>query len=298
MSRETRQAAPASAAFETTAATVDAYLVEWLETRRLPRNLALAIRYAALGPGKRLRPVLTLRSCEAVGGNAADALAAAAAVEMIHAFSLVHDDLPALDDDDLRRGRPTLHRQAGEALAILAGDALLGLSIELLLGRLPGELATPVSAELIGGCNRMICGQVYDSIPGSHEGGTPLERLRETHMQKTGALIRAACRAGALCGRADGRQLLAVSRFGEAAGLMFQVVDDLLDVTGTTEQLGKTAGRDAERRRLTYPALLGLEGSRAEVERLQAEALASLEPLGDGAAPLRDLCIYLGARTH
>ncbi|MHC4429007.1 MAG: polyprenyl synthetase family protein, partial [Planctomycetota bacterium] len=201
-------------------------------------------------------------------------------------------------DDDLRRGRPTLHRHAGEAMAILAGDALLGLAVELLVERLPRGLVLPVCRELIQGCNRMIAGQVYDTLPGAHEGGTDLDRLRTTHCNKTGALIRAACRAGAICGGADERQLEAVTRFGEAIGLMFQVVDDLLDVTGTTEHIGKKAGKDAEQGKLTYPALLGIGGSREEVRRLGAEASAAVEPLGERAAPLRELCDYLAGRTR
>jgi geranylgeranyl pyrophosphate synthase len=277
---------------------VEVYLAEWLDGRPLPASLAEAVRYAVLGPGKRLRPILIVRSAEAVGGRADEALAPAAAIEMIHAFSLVHDDLPALDDDDLRRGRPTLHRHAGEALAILAGDALLGLAVELLIDRLPQRLAVPVCRELIGGCNRMIAGQVCDTLPGAHPTGTARERLETIHRNKTGALIRAACRAGAICGDATPPQLEAVTAFGEAVGLMFQVVDDLLDVTGTTEELGKTAGKDARQDKLTYPALLGVEGSRAEVQRLRGEALEALEPLGRGAGPLRELCDYLSARTR
>jgi len=277
---------------------VDRYLADWLDGRSLPPNLDAAIRYAALGPGKRLRPLLTIRCCETVGGNADDALAPAAAVELIHAFSLVHDDLPSLDDDDLRRGRPTLHRHAGEAMAVLAGDAMLGLAMELVLDRLPAELAQPVGEELIRGCNRMIAGQVYDTFPDAHESGSELERLLTTHRNKTGALLRAACRAGARCGRADERQLEAVTGFGEAIGLMFQIVDDLLDVTGTTQQLGKTAGKDAEQEKRTYPALLGLDASRNEVERLRSVALAALDPLGARAGALVELCEYLAARTR
>jgi len=277
---------------------LDHYLADWLDGRSLPHDLDAAIRYAALGPGKRLRPLLTIRCCEAVGGNEVDALAPAAAVELIHAFSLVHDDLPALDDDDLRRGRPTLHRHAGEAMAVLAGDAMLGLAMELVLDRLPAELARPVGRELIRGCNRMIAGQVYDTLPAAHESGSELDCLLITHRNKTGALLRAACRAGALCGRADERQLEAVTGFGEAVGLMFQIVDDLLDVTGTTEQLGKTAGKDAEQEKRTYPALLGLEASRREVARLHSVALAELDPLGPRAGALAELCDYLSARPR
>jgi geranylgeranyl diphosphate synthase type II len=277
---------------------VDAYLRDWIDGRDLPRNLADALRYAVLGPGKRLRPILAVRSCEAVGGAAERALAAAAAVEMIHAFSLVHDDLPALDDDDLRRGRPTLHCEVGEALALLAGDALLGLAVELVVERLPPDLALPVCREVIGGCNRMIVGQVYDTLPGSHRSGTPRERLLVTHRNKTGALIRAACRAGALCGGADPAQLGSITGFAEAVGLMFQAVDDLLDVTGTTEQLGKTAGKDAEQHKRTFPSVLGVAATREEVERLRGEALAALAPLGARADALRSLCEFLAVRTR
>lgn len=277
---------------------VDGYLESWLASRTLPANLHDAVTYAALGPGKRLRPFLVLQCCTIVGGRAEESLPAAAAVEMIHAFSLVHDDLPALDNDDLRRGRPTLHRQAGEALALLAGDALLGLAVELLLERLRPELAVPVASELIRGCNRMIVGQVYDTLPVPHESGSPLEQLRRTHANKTGALILAACRAGALCGGADERGLAAITAFGESVGLMFQIVDDLLDATGTAEELGKAAGKDAAQRKLTYPGLLGVEASRREVLRLQAAAREALARLGPQAQPLLDLCDYLAVRTR
>jgi geranylgeranyl diphosphate synthase type II len=277
---------------------VETYLSDWLDARPMPENLREAVRYAVLGPGKRLRPTLTVRCCQAVGGSAAEAMPPAAAVEMIHAFSLVHDDLPALDNDDLRRGRPTLHRHAGEAMAILAGDALLGLAVELLVERLPAERVEPVCGELIRGCNAMIVGQVYDTLPASDRTGSALDRLKTTHRNKTGALIRAACRAGGLSGGADPAQLEAVTGFGEAVGLMFQVVDDLLDVTETTEHLGKTAGKDVEQGKLTYPALMGLEASREEVRRLADEAHAALEPLGEWAGALGELCDYLASRTR
>jgi len=310
-------------------ARIDAYMATWIDQRPLPDNLREAIRYALLGPGKRLRPILTIRCCEAVGGiedairyallgpgkrlrpiltircceavgGIEDAaLAPAAAVEMIHAFSLVHDDLPAMDDDDLRRGRPTLHRHTSEAMAVLAGDALMGLAVELVLSRVePPELATAVCSELIRGCNDMIAGQVHDTLPGFDESIGPLERLQTIHRNKTGALIRAACRAGALCGGASKLQLEAITTYGEAVGLMFQVVDDLLDVTETTEQLGKTAGKDADQDKLTYPSVLGIEGSRSEAERLRLEALSALKTLGERAGTLRRLCEYLAVRNR
>jgi geranylgeranyl pyrophosphate synthase len=278
-------------------AQVDAWMGSWLTRRPLPPNLREAVAYALLGPGKRMRPILAIRSCEAVGGGIAAALPAAAAVEMIHAFSLVHDDLPALDDDDLRRGRPTLHRHAGEAMAILAGDALLGLALEVTSSLNPPELAAKVTLELSQGCNAMIAGQVYDTLPAFEGAPGPLERLQTVHRNKTGALIRAACRTGALCGNAAGQALEGITRYGEAIGLMFQVVDDLLDVTQTTKHLGKTAGKDVDQEKLTYPSVLGLDGTRREVERLRAEALAAIDPFGERARHLRQLCEFLAVRT-
>ncbi len=278
---------------------VCSFIERWLAARALPDRLREAIRYALLAPGKRLRPILTIHACEAVGGRADEALAAAAAVEMIHAFSLVHDDLPAMDDDDLRRGRPTLHRHAGEALAILAGDAMLGLAVEVVLSEVkPAERAAAVCRELILGTNDMIAGQVYDSVPELRAPEDAAVLLLKIHRHKTGALIRASCRMGALCGDAAPAELEQITRYGEAIGLMYQIVDDLLDVTQTTEHLGKTAGKDAGQHKLTYPALHGLERSRAEAERLRQEALAAIAELGDAALPLRQLCDYLAVRTR
>jgi geranylgeranyl diphosphate synthase type II len=295
--RTTRTIHPEEAA--SLARAVDDYMERWLDERPMPENLRAAIRYALLGPGKRMRPILVQRCCAAVGGREEDALAGAAAVEMIHAFSLAHDDLPAMDDDDLRRGRPTLHRHTNEAMAILAGDALLGLAVELVTTRLtPAERAATVCRELILGCNAMIAGQVHDTLPSFGVTVAPLERLQTIHRNKTGALIRAACRVGAICGDADPRQLAAVTRYGEAVGLMFQVVDDLLDVTQSTEHLGKTAGKDVDQDKLTYPAVLGVEASRREVRRLRDEAALALDDVDGDARALLELCDYLAVRTR
>jgi geranylgeranyl pyrophosphate synthase len=282
------------------AALVEGELERWLAARALPDNLLEAVRYAALAPGKRLRPVLVLQSCAAVGGREQHALSAAAAVELIHAFSLVHDDLPALDDDDLRRGRPTLHRHAGEAMAILAGDAMLGLALELVLTEIPSaELARAIAAELIAGTNGMIVGQVYDTLPlAPAPDEDAATRLARVHRNKTGALIRASCRMGALCGGADAAALAQITEYGEAIGLMYQIVDDLLDVTQTTEHLGKAAGKDASRHKLTYPAVHGIEGSRQEIERLRQAGIGALAPLGPAADPLRRMCDRLAERTR
>ncbi len=285
-------------ALRQTAVRVEAYLAAFLDNRPLPTNLAQAIRYSLLGGGKRLRPILTVLCGEAVGGHADDAMAAAAAIEMVHCFSLVHDDLPAMDDDDLRRGRPTLHRHAGEAMAVLAGDAMLALAFELVAQRVePTGRTGRIVVELSRATNDMIAGQVYDTLPDFPAGTNDLDRLRTTHRHKTGALIRCACRMGAICGAASEEQLAAVTRYGEAIGLMFQIVDDLLDVTQTTDQLGKAANKDADQGKLTYPGLMGVDESRGQVQRLRTTALEAIESLGRSAQPLRDLCDYMALRT-
>ncbi len=281
---------------------VDRAMARFIESRPLPANLREAIRYSLLSGGKRLRPILTFRSCEAVGIPAEQAIqvaaAPAAAIEMIHCFSLIHDDLPAMDDDDLRRGRPTLHRHTSEAMAILAGDALTGLAFELIARELqPAELAARITLELAAATNDMIAGQVYDTLPDFDPQTPKIERLRTIHHHKTGALILAACRMGAMCGGADEARLEAISAYARAIGLMFQVVDDLLDVTQTSEALGKAAGKDQQQGKLTYPGVLGIEESRDQVERLRREASNALECLGVAAGPLRELCDYMAVRT-
>lgn len=280
------------------AASVDSYLEQYLATVDLPTNLLDAVRYSVLGGGKRLRPVLTLLSCEAVGGLRDDALAPACALELIHAFSLVHDDLPAMDDDDMRRGRPTLHVHAGEAMAILAGDAMMSLSFELVTsGERDAVRSNAMIAELARGTTRMIAGQVYDTLGGFSGALSERQRLELIHRNKTGALITAACRMGGLSGGATKAQLAALTGYGEAVGLMFQIVDDLLDVTQSSEHLGKAAGKDESAGKLTFPGLLGVEQSRKEVDALEAAAMEVLAPLGSAADGLRDLCRYLAIRT-
>ena len=309
--RETKQqrgeaAAPSAPADLATllrpAKAVEQYLAACLRERALPSNLREAVEYAALGGGKRLRPVLVVRSCEAVGGREETALPAAAAIEMIHCFSLVHDDLPAMDDDDLRRGRPTLHKHAGEAMAILGGDALMALAFELIAREYSDQsLAAALTGELATATSDMIAGQVYDTLPPDDDASrqlSDLAKLQRTHRHKTGALLKCACRMGGRCGGADATQLTALSGYAEAIGLMFQVVDDLLDVTQSSEMMGKATHKDAERGKLTYPGLLGVDGSREEVQRLQAEAHKALKPLGDAAQPLRDLCDYMAVRDR
>jgi geranylgeranyl diphosphate synthase type II len=278
---------------------VKSYMASYLTERALAPNLTEAICYALLGPGKRLRPILVLRACEAVGGTVDSALPAAAAIEMIHCFSLVHDDLPAMDDDDLRRGRPTLHKHSNEAMAILAGDAMSALAFEVIATRLqPPDVAAAVMCELATATNDMIVGQVYDTMGGLDGSLSQDVSLRMIHRLKTGALMRASCRMGALCASADAVQLDALSRYGQAIGLMFQVVDDLLDVTQTTEHLGKAAQKDGIQGKLTYPGVLGMDASRSEVGRLRDLAHEALEPLGAGAQLLGELCDLMAVRTR
>ncbi|MEM8738201.1 MAG: polyprenyl synthetase family protein [Planctomycetota bacterium] len=291
-------------------AEVEAVLRDTVRARGLPRNLADAVVYAGLGPGKRVRPTLVVRSYEAVAGPwglgpmPASLAAAAVSIEMIHAFSLVHDDLPAMDDDDLRRGRPTLHKHTSEAMALLAGDSLLSMAFERLLDEAacrPDDAASHFQAvrltrELGRATTDMIAGQVYDSLPAFDPHIPEVDRLGLIHRHKTAALLRAACRMGGICAQAQPEQLDALSRYAEAVGLMFQVVDDLLDVTGDAEELGKATQKDAAAGKLTYPGLMGMDGARAEVQRLRDTAHAALEPLGDGAAALARLADDLAIR--
>ena len=259
-----------------------------------PQSIHRAMRYSVLGGGKRIRPILCLEAAAAVGGRAPAVEDLACALEFVHTYSLIHDDLPALDNDDLRRGRPTCHKKFGEATAILAGDALLTLAFEVIGvprgGRLVAELA-----RAIGTRAGMIGGQVVDL---EAEGRRIAPRqLTYIHRAKTGALIRASVRAGALYAGASGTQLGRLSRYGEKIGLAFQIVDDILDVRSTAARLGKPAGQDAARRKATYPALHGLKKSERLATRLIEDACAELRPFGHRGAVLQAIARYLLHRT-
>ena len=258
-----------------------------------------AISYCLLSGGKRLRPALVLLSAEATGVDRSIALGPACALEMIHTFSLVHDDLPAMDDDAMRRGRPTLHVQAGEATAILAGDAMLSMAFEWAtdVAVEPGAIVRIVR-ELATATTDMISGQVYDTIGGLPAELTDEQRLQIIQRTKTGALLRAACRMGAICGEADPQTEEHLVAYGEALGEMFQIVDDLLDVTQTAEHVGKATGKDLEAGKLTSPGVVGIDKSREEVERLRQRAHAALAALGAEADPLRSLCDEMAVRTR
>jgi geranylgeranyl diphosphate synthase type II len=269
-----------------------------LDAAGLPSNLLEAARHGILGGGKRLRPALVVLACEAVDGDTESALPAAAALELVHCFSLIHDDLPALDNDNMRRGKPTLHIKTSETMAILAGDHMLAMAFQHIVSS-DYDCATghALVAELAAGTTSMVIGQVFDTVGGLPDQLTPEEQLRLVHRSKTGALLRAACRMGALCGNADPPQLEALTSYGNAVGLMFQVVDDLLDVTQTAEHIGKATGKDKSSGKLTYPGILGVEGSQRVVQELHEKAIAALEPLGTAAGPLRDLGQYMAIRT-
>jgi geranylgeranyl pyrophosphate synthase len=274
---------------------IEAALSRFLAEHPLPDNLRAACLHAVLAGGKRLRPILVLESALAVGGDVSGAMPAAVAIEFVHAFSLVHDDLPALDNDTMRRGKPTCHVAFGEAMAILAGDCLLALAPIAAAGSRHGVAA--IQSELMQATVRMIAGQVYDTLQGFPAGLGEPAKLELVHHNKTGALLECSCRMGALAGGADADTLARLTRYGQAIGLMFQIVDDLLDATQTAEHAGKATGKDAEAGKLTYPVVHGIEGSRREVERLRAQALDALAPLGDRAARLRALVDFLASRT-
>jgi geranylgeranyl diphosphate synthase type II len=284
-------------------ADIETCLRDTLAAADFPPALRDAAEYSLLAPGKRLRPLLAWHSCVACGGRGEWALPACASLELIHCFSLIHDDLPALDNDDIRRGRPTLHRHTSEALAILTGDVLIPLAIDLLAHHAVGSQQLALVKELTAATRAMIAGQVYDTIGGLAT-PDPLDQLELVHSLKTGALIRAACRMGALCAGGSGRSTFeakrefeALSEYARILGLAFQVVDDLLDVTATTQELGKTAGKDRAQNKLTYPAVLGIEETRRQVALLEADALKALAIFGPAATPLADICTAMCART-
>ena len=266
-----------------------------------PARLHAAMRYAALDGGKRVRPVLVYATGQAVGADTELLDAPAVAVECIHAYSLVHDDLPAMDDDDLRRGKPTCHKAFGEAEAILAGDALQTLAFHVLAHWVPGALPPEVRLRMIdilamaAGSRGMVGGQMIDlqSVGQS----LAIAELEDMHIHKTGALIRASVLLGALCDPGiDSPLLEKLDHYAKCVGLAFQIQDDILDVEGETEELGKAAGADAARDKPTYPSLLGLDGARARARELVEDALASLRALDHRADPLRWLAEYVIAR--
>jgi len=264
-----------------------------------PERLWQAMRYSLMAGGKRIRPALMLE-CHAACGGCDDIMPAAIAVECMHTYSLIHDDLPCMDDDDLRRGRPTSHRQFDEATAILAADALQALAF-MLTARLdaPDALIRTLVERLAvaAGAQGMVGGQILDMLAET-EAVQDIARVEQIHMHKTGALLRYCCEAGAMLARPDAESITACSRYGSAIGLLFQVADDILDATSTRAALGKSVGRDAARDKATYVSILGLEKAGKVCRLLLEKAIAAVEPLGNGGANLKALARYVLERRQ
>jgi geranylgeranyl diphosphate synthase type II len=265
-----------------------------------PPTIHKAMRYSLFAGGKRIRPALALASAEACGGEAEQAMAAACAVECIHTYSLIHDDLPAMDNDDFRRGKPTNHKVFGEGIAVLAGDALLTSAFEI-VAQAPASSRYPVAVQVrelaeASGSLQLIAGQVAD-LEGEGK-KLSVAQLRYIHERKTSALLRCSARLGGMAVGCSPRQLEALSDFGYHVGLAFQVIDDILDVTQSSETLGKTAGKDVEAEKATYPAIVGLEKSRKIAERLTRSAFDALKPLGRRAEALQAMAEYLLKRDR
>jgi geranylgeranyl diphosphate synthase, type II len=266
-----------------------------------PATLHKAMRYSLFAGGKRLRPILCLAATEACRGNIDDALPLACALECIHTYSLVHDDLPSMDNDDLRRGRPTCHKVFGDGIAILAGDALLTIAFEIVSRTKPARRyntsALLREISVAAGSQKLIAGQVADL---EAEGkNVKRDQLKFIHENKTAAILKTSVRCGAMSANADARKLSAITRFGQRMGLAFQIIDDILDVTQTSEVLGKSAGKDLAAKKATYPAVIGLEESRAEARRLTRQAHNALSMFSSSdAEPLHALANYLLEREY
>ena len=284
---------------------IDAALARYAEFGDgCPPKLAEAIRYALLAPGKRLRPQLVLMAAEGCGGSVEAAMPAACAVEMVHAYSLVHDDLPAMDDDDLRRGRATCHKAFGEATAILVGDALLARGFEVLANDVRPAAAAARCCAVLGhaaGAAALVGGQADDLAMADKQADALTiseEQLRSIHARKTGALFVAALEMGAITAEASGQQIEALVGYGRRLGLAFQITDDLLDVAGSVASTGKRVAKDSDRGKLTFPALLGVEESRRQAKQLTEEACAMIEMFSPRGEPLRHLARFVYSRDR
>jgi geranylgeranyl diphosphate synthase type II len=283
---------------------IDKALERWVAgEHEFPPQIHQAMRYSLFAGGKRIRPILTLAAAEAVGGRAVDVLPFACSMELIHTYSLIHDDLPAMDNDDLRRGKPTSHKIFGEALAILTGDALLSEAFYLmsradLMKKVPPDRRLKAISQIAhaSGSLGMVGGQTLDILSQGKEIDKNLLEFIHTH--KTGALIAASVGAGAILGGASPREYKALKGFGEKLGLAFQIIDDLLDVQGEVRKLGKAVGKDQIQKKATYPAVFGVNDSRRRADVLVQEALAHLEPFNRRANPLREIAQFILLRTN
>ncbi len=272
-------------------------------TKTFPPVVHEAMRYSLFAGGKRVRPILAIAAAEALGAKTANLLPIAGSLELIHTYSLIHDDLPAMDDDELRRGRPTCHKVYGEAVAILAGDGLLTMAFEVLSNprlqkRIPANRVLSIIREIAtaSGVFGMVGGQVVDIQSEGREIDFPT--LEYIHTHKTGALIRASVRVGALYSRAGTRWFGALTRYGELVGLAFQIADDILDITGKEEELGKDIGSDLEKSKKTFPSFIGLEESRRRAEEVVQKAIGALKDFDRKADPLRELAKYIINRIN
>jgi len=282
---------------------IDNYLTSYISQHKsnsdCPKELIEAMGYALMAGGKRLRPILAIASYEASGGDSEDIIPIAASLELIHTYSLIHDDLPAIDNDDFRRNKPTTHRVFGEAIAILAGDALLTDAFRVISGStLDPSILVKVIHEISQACGPggMVGGQTMDIML---EGKDAVEKeVNYIHTHKTGAFIRASVRIGAIMASAEDRYLDALSIYGERIGLAFQIMDDVLDITGSDEELGKKTGVDQQRGKVTYPSVLGLDDSIAIARRLIDEAIEVLKVFDHKADPLREIARYIISRRN
>ncbi|MEH2211804.1 geranylgeranyl diphosphate synthase CrtE [Nostoc sp.] len=268
-----------------------------------PEKIYEAMRYSLLAGGKRVRPILCLATCEMMGGTIEMAMPTACAVEMIHTMSLIHDDLPAMDNDDYRRGKLTNHKVYGEDVAILAGDGLLALAFESVAIETPQSVKREVVLQVIArlgralGAGGLVGGQVVD-LESEGKSDISLETLNFIHKHKTAALLEACVVCGGLIANASPEDVQRLTRYAQNIGLAFQIIDDILDITSTQEQLGKTAGKDQKAQKVTYPSLWGLEESRSKAQELVKEACVELEPFGDRAKPLQAIAHYITSRNN
>lgn len=282
---------------------VEAALDASLAADGYPDKVYQAMRYSLLAGGKRLRPILCLAACELLGGTEPMAMPTACALEMIHTMSLIHDDLPAMDNDDYRRGQLTNHKVYGEDVAILAGDALLTYAFEYVATQtrdVPADRTLRVIADLgkAVGAEGLVGGQIVD-LESEGVADVSLETLNYIHTHKTGALLRVSVTSGAILAGADATQVNTLAQYADRIGLAFQIIDDVLDITATSEELGKSAGKDVTAQKATYPSIWGLEASKQEAQQLVERAKASvLESFGNGARPLVALADFIVDRTH
>lgn len=279
---------------------IDSFLKAYFNASIRPELMRDSMVYSLSAGGKRIRPILALASYEACGGKPEDIVPYASALEFIHTYSLIHDDLPAMDDDDLRRGQPTNHKVFGEGMAILAGDGLLTEAFYIIAGPKPPQSPAP-SPELLltvikelamaSGINGMVGGQAADLLSEGMNVG--IEQLSFIHTCKTGALITASARMGAILAGADSSRLLAITKYAEAIGLAFQIIDDILDIKGDSAELGKTPGSDIRKKKMTYPGVYGMDISMEKAESLITDAMTAVESFDDRADPLRGIAMYI-----